>query len=188
MKPKIQKKHGKPPPVELAQVEVGQIVTLKRNPQYLTPVQMERLKASIQRDGFVAPILVRPIAGDRLEIVSGNHRFMAAKELGMAKVPCVVSRMSERAMKRLAVNLNTIHGEPPAELLAPFLAELDNKTLAEIHLEEECLKELCDFDANLKARLDELKIPDSIDRESPQHANQVCECPKCGRKHFKPEV
>jgi hypothetical protein len=40
---------------------------------------------------------------------------MAAKELDLKVVPCVVSRMDERAAKRLAVNLNTIHGEPNAE-------------------------------------------------------------------------
>jgi ParB-like chromosome segregation protein Spo0J len=38
---------------------VEKLVTLKRNPQYVTPRQMESLKASIRRDGFMAPILVR---------------------------------------------------------------------------------------------------------------------------------
>ena len=175
------------PKTRLATISVSKLLTLRRNPQYLTPKQMESLKASILRDGFVSPILVRT-HGKKFEIVSGNHRFMAAKEIGLTEVPCVIGVMSEMAMKRLAVNLNTIHGNPPAELLAPFLAELDVETLADIHIEASELKELCEFDQNLKLRLDELQIPDAIDRETPGQKNEVCKCPKCGRKHFKIQV
>ena len=64
-------------------------------PAILTPKQMDSLKTSIQRDGFCAPILVRPYKRGRYEIISGNHRFMAACELGMAEIPCVVSNMDE---------------------------------------------------------------------------------------------
>lgn len=169
----------------LRKISVSKLLTLKRNPQYLTPKQMDSLKASILRDGFVAPILIRPI-GAKFEVISGNHRFMAAKEIGLTDVPCVISEITDESAKRLAVNLNTIHGNPPPELLAPFLADMSKETLAEIHIEPDELRELCAFDQNLKVRLDEMQIPDSINKESPSHANTVCECPKCGRKHFKP--
>jgi len=161
------------------------IVTLRRNPQFLSPKQMESLKESIRRDGFCAPILVRPVRGGRFEIISGNHRFMAACELEMTEVPCVVAKMSDRAAKRLAVNLNTIHGEPNAELLAPFLAEMDESLLAEIHIEDDVMKELLEFDKELAEKLSELQAPDKMNRDSSQHKNVICACPKCGRKHFK---
>ena len=53
---------------KLEWISVERLQTLKRNPQYLTPTQMEALKASIERDGFVAPILVRPLQGGRFRL------------------------------------------------------------------------------------------------------------------------
>lgn len=144
---------------------------------------MDSLKASIQRDGFCAPILVRPLPKGRFEVISGNHRFMAACELGITEIHCVVARMTSRAAKRLAVNLNTIHGEANVELLAPFLAEMDIETLAEIHIEDGMKKDLMDFDADLAAMLASLEIPDSINNESPKSRVQHCLCPKCGASH-----
>lgn len=163
-------------------------MTLRRNPQYLTPSQMESLKASIKRDGFCAPILVRSLRKCRYEVVSGNHRFMAAKELGFKAIPCVVSNMDARSAKRLAVNLNTIHGDPNAELLAPFLAEMDESLLREIHIDEDMKKELMAFDEHLAQMLSQLEAPDSINNESPTHSNEICKCPKCGKTHPKGDL
>lgn len=169
---------------ELAWLETNALDTLRRNPQYLTPKQMESLKASIRRDGFVAPILVRPLSNERYEVVSGNHRLMAARELGLNSVPCVVSDMSKESAQRLAVNLNLIHGDPPAELLAPFLAELDEQVLSEIHLEGDLRAAVMDFDATLADTLA------SLDREMPGVSNESvvgnqpeCICQTCGRLH-----
>ena len=174
------------PKTELGMIAVTELVTLKRNPQYLTPKQMDALKESIHRDGFCAPILVRPGKGGRYEVISGNHRLMAAAEVGMKTVPCVVTtNMSDRAAKRLAINLNTIHGEPSAELLAPFLADLDAATLLDIHVENDMKEALFAFDEELARRLSEMTVPKEFDHASPQHSNVRCTCPKCGAVHRK---
>ena len=133
---------------QLTWMPISRLVALKRNPQYCTEKQMESLKESIRRDGFVVPVLIRriPRQADRYEIVSGNHRVMAARELGMDEVPCVLVKMTNKQAQRLAVNLNTIHGEPNPELLAPFLAEMDDDVLASIHLERAELDKLLEFD------------------------------------------
>lgn len=170
----------------LKMVALKNLVTLKRNPQFLTPMQMENLKTSINRDGFVAPILVRPVKGGKYEVISGNHRFMAAGELGLKEVPCVISNMTDRAAKRLAVNLNTIHGNPNVELLAPFLAEMDAELLADIHLEAGALDELMAFDKDLAEKLSKLEAPDFANRDSPDKKNLRCKCNVCGREHLKP--
>lgn len=171
--------------VALRMLPVSKLATLKRNPQYLTPKQMDSLKESIKRDGFCAPILVRPLNANRFEVISGNHRFMAACEIGMTQVPCVVSTMSVSASKRLAINLNTIHGEPNAELLAPFLAELSEDLLKDIHIEPKMKNELLQFDKTLAEMLAKMEVPDSINNDSPRNSNAVCSCDKCGAKHFK---
>lgn len=169
------------------EIDASELVILKRNPQYLTPVQMENLKRSIQRDGFCAPILVRKIKKGQYEIVSGNHRFMAAQELEITKIPCVVADLTAKEVQRLAINLNTIHGEPNAELLAPFLAELDEDVLKEVFIENDMKKELLEFDSHLEEMLAKLEVPNAINRDSPQSSNKICVCPNCGRKHFEDE-
>ena len=173
---------------ELKVIPAAQLVTLKRNPQYLTPKQMDSLKMSMMLDGFCAPILVRPVSEGRFEIVSGNHRFMAATELGMLEIPCVVSELDDRSAQRLAVNLNTIHGDPNAEVLAPFLCEMDESLLADVFIADDMKQQLLAFDGELAAKLAKMQAPSAIDRESPTHKNVQCTCPTCGRKHLKPKV
>lgn len=172
---------------ELREVDVDQFVFLRRNPQYLTPHEMESLKKSIERDGFLAPILVRPVkteSGDGFEIVSGNHRAMAAKELGYKKVPAVIVEMDDRSAQRAAVNLNTVHGTPSAELLAPFLAEMDDELLKTIHLDDALLNDVKTLDATLAERLSNMEVPEEWDSESVTSTIEQCVCDKCGRRHI----
>lgn len=164
---------------------VANLRQLKRNPQYQTEAQMASLRRSITRDGFLVPVLVRPIGGDLFEVVSGNHRVIAAREEGRADVPCVIVDMTDAAAKRVAVNLNTIHGEPLPEQLAPFLAEMDDATLAEIHIEPVMMDALLAFDAELRDRLAQLEAPDALDTASPVSPLEQCVCTTCGKRHIR---
>lgn len=166
----------------VCEIPVAQCQLLERNPQYLTPKQMTALKRSIERDGFVVPILVRPINSHRYEVVSGNHRFMAARELRYETVPAVVAKLSRNAAQRLALNLNLIHGDPAVEQLAPFLARLDDDVLADIHLEEKLRDDVLKFDETLQIRLKQLEPPLAVDTNSSLN-HPDCMCPKCGRRH-----
>ena len=47
------------PRITLVTLPLDTLHALRRNPQYLSERQMEALKASIERDGFIAPIVVR---------------------------------------------------------------------------------------------------------------------------------
>jgi ParB family chromosome partitioning protein len=166
-------------------LKIEKLVFLRRNPQYLKPRTMNNLKDSIKKDGFLSPVLVRPIEGDLFEIVSGNHRAMAAKEIGYKEIPCIISEMDNMKSRRVAINLNTIHGDPSAELIAPFLAELDDLTLSEIKLDEQLLADVMVVDQTIKERLEKLEAPDFVDNDSAR-TNLVmnnCKCPTCGKKH-----
>jgi len=169
---------------ELRHVSVAQCRLLERNPQHLTPRQLESLKVSIGRDGFVAPILLRPLATPLgcFEIISGNHRFLAAKELGYTSIPAVIAELDDNTARRLAINLNMIHGNPTVEQLAPFLAELTDDVLGEIHLEDDLLSELLAFDDVLAKRLAELEDVPGLDQQSRTNRPD-CKCPRCGRLH-----
>lgn len=171
---------------ELIHVPVDKCVALKRNPQYMSPKQMDALKNSIERDGFLAPILVRAHGDDSYEVLSGNHRVMAAREIGMEEVPALLVEMDDQTAGRIAVNLNTVHGDPTAELLAPFLAELDDQTLASVHLEDDLLADLRAFDTSLAETLSRLEVPSTLDNDTPTAGSiEQCVCPSCGRSHMK---
>lgn len=66
---------------------------------------VERVVDSIERIGFLAPIVVVEAAeGDRLEIIDGQHRYLAAKELGLRKLPVVIVPR-DLAHRMLALNV-----------------------------------------------------------------------------------
>src|SRR5437762_1924454 len=135
---------------ELKWIAIAELHFLRRNPQYLSPHAMEALKVSIQRDGFLAPVLLRSRGKAKgFDLLSGNHRVMAAQELGMEKVPAIICALNQKQAQRVAVNLNTVHGEPNAELLAPFLAELEEDLLATIHLDDATIAAVSELDADL---------------------------------------
>jgi len=165
-------------------IPVGRCRLLERNPQSVSPAQMVAMKRSIKRYGMVAPILVRK-KGKWYEIVSGNHRFMACQELGHTHVPCVVARLSDKQVRVLAVNLNLIHGNPTAEQLAPFLGDMTDDMLREIHLEGDLLRDTLAFDDILGERLKSLEDVPGLDRNSSQNELRTCKCPICGKTHRK---
>ena len=59
--------------------------------------RLAELKASIQRNGLLQPILVRP-AADGYEIVSGERRFRAIQSLGWGSVPVVLRELNDEQM------------------------------------------------------------------------------------------
>ena len=57
---------------------------------------LEELKASIQRQGVIEPIIVRPVAHGTYELVAGERRWRAAQALGMKEVPTLIKSLSDK--------------------------------------------------------------------------------------------
>lgn len=170
------------PTVSYITIPLSDLVALRRNPQYLSEKQSAALRKSISRDGFLAPIVVRK-KSEKYEILSGNHRVGEAREAGLAEVPaCLVDPCDDKRAARIAVNMNTVHGEPTPELMAPFLADMDEETMRSVFLDDALLAGIVDFDSTLKERLDALMLPDELDHDSPKGATPNCVC-KCGHRH-----
>jgi ParB-like chromosome segregation protein Spo0J len=170
------------PKIALLTIPLDQLHALRRNPQYLSERQVEALKASIDRDGFIAPIVVRKRKPSGYEVLSGNHRVMAMRELGRTEIACcLIHPCDDSRAARIAVNMNTVHGDPNAELIAPFLAEAPDEALRDIYLPDDLLADVRAFDALLAERLASLEIPDALDNEkSGAIPNCVCQC---GHRH-----
>jgi ParB family chromosome partitioning protein len=80
-----------------------QVITHQRKP---SDTHVKKVTASIERIGFLAPVVVVPPAdaGDPYLIVDGQHRFLAAQALGMKELPAVVVPF-EVARKMLGLNV-----------------------------------------------------------------------------------
>jgi ParB/RepB/Spo0J family partition protein len=170
----------------LVSLPLDKLHALRRNPQYLTEKQQRALEESIRRDGFLVPIIVRrhKKIPETYEILSGNHRCIASRNVGLAEIPCVfLDPCSDDQAARIAVNMNTVHGDPNVELLAPFLAEMSDAALGQLYIAEEMIQEIRSFDTILKDRLDSLQIPDAINKASHPDTIPNCKCSKCGARH-----
>ncbi len=64
---------------------------------------LAELAASIRDRGVLQPILVRPIDGDRYEIVAGERRWRAAQQAGMHEMPVLVRDLDDRATFEIAL-------------------------------------------------------------------------------------
>jgi ParB family transcriptional regulator, chromosome partitioning protein len=62
--------------------------------QEYDPNELEDLKASIMEKGILQPILIRP-RGERFEVVAGERRLRAAREIGLEVIPAVVREFSD---------------------------------------------------------------------------------------------
>jgi ParB family transcriptional regulator, chromosome partitioning protein len=69
----------------------------------IAPETLGELAESIKAHGVVQPILVRPLAAGRYEIIAGERRWRAARLAGLAAVPAVVRDVSDRHALAIAL-------------------------------------------------------------------------------------
>jgi len=72
---------------------------------------MSDLRNSIDKFGFVEPIVVNTYTDRENVIVGGHQRLRIARELGMKKVPCVEVSLTIEAERELNVRLNKNAGQ-----------------------------------------------------------------------------
>ncbi len=77
---------------------VGQLQPGKYQPRTrMDPGSLEELAASIRAQGVMQPILVRPVADGRYEIVAGERRWRASQIAGLADVPVQIREIPDDA-------------------------------------------------------------------------------------------
>ena len=59
------------------------------------PEALKTLAASIKAQGVLQPVVARPLADDRYEILSGERRWRAAQMAGLDRIPVVVKDVSD---------------------------------------------------------------------------------------------
>lgn len=67
---------------------------------------VNELAASIQSIGLLQPIIIRPAAGGKYEIIAGARRVEACRELGWGKIPAVIRALTDREALVLSLSEN----------------------------------------------------------------------------------
>ena len=71
--------------------------------RYFDSQSMQSLVESIKTDGILQPLLVRPLGQDKYELVAGERRYRAAKEVGLTEVPVVIRELTEQQALHIAL-------------------------------------------------------------------------------------
>jgi ParB-like chromosome segregation protein Spo0J len=110
--------------MQIKEIEVSKLIPYANNSRTHDDAQVAQLAASIKEFGFRNPILV-----DGVGIIAGHGRLMAARKLGLDKVPTIdCSDMTETKKKAyiIADNKLALNSGWDSELLKLEITDLQN--------------------------------------------------------------
>jgi len=88
-----------PHALKLAQLQPGKYQPRTR----MDEGSLYELAESIKAQGIMQPVLVRPVGGERYEVIAGERRVRAAKLAGLAEVPVLVKDVPDEAAAAMAL-------------------------------------------------------------------------------------
>lgn len=108
----VESKPNFPPDKELllnkSELQISQLVPNPYQPRTTWNEQvLNELAQSIQKNGILQPIIVRPVDG-RYEVIAGERRLRAAQIAGLSSVPVVIRHATDQQMLELAL-IENIH-------------------------------------------------------------------------------
>lgn len=107
----------------MTNISINKLHEFKDHPyQVLDNDEMNNLLESVQQQGIMTPLIVRPLEGttDEYEIISGHRRFRAAQKAGLTEVPAFIRPVSrdEAAIMVVDSNLHREHLLPSEKAFA----------------------------------------------------------------------
>ena len=102
---------------------VSDLKPAEYNPRKLSDKQFQDIRNSIEKFGFVDPIIVNINEERYGTIVGGHQRVKVWDSMGNSEVPCVELDLSFEEEKELNIRLNKNSGEFDFELLSEFFEQ-----------------------------------------------------------------
>lgn len=107
----------------MTNISINKLHEFRDHPyQVLDNEEMNSLIESVQQQGIMTPLIVRPLEGttDEYEIISGHRRFRAAQKAGLTEVPAFIRPVSrdEAAIMVVDSNLHREHLLPSEKAFA----------------------------------------------------------------------
>ena len=95
-------------PTQIVTIEISKILPNPNQPRKIfSEISILKLADSISQFGVIQPLTVRK-TGQLYELVAGERRLRAAKELGWKSVPCIISDITEERSAQISIIENLI--------------------------------------------------------------------------------
>jgi len=150
---------------------VDELIPYARNARTHSPEQVTKLASSIKEFGFINPVIISDDGG----ILAGHGRVMAAKKLGIEKVPCVIESHLSETQKRayiLADNRLALDAGWDDEMLKLEMFDLSKEVdLNMLGFNEKEISSIL----SIEQEEEEIKIPDEIDYKNELEIIITCE-------------
>jgi ParB family transcriptional regulator, chromosome partitioning protein len=120
---------GKPREIALDLIEANPFQTRSQ----VSEEQLAELAASITANGVVQPILLRPLAGGRFQLIAGERRWRASKLAGKTTVPAILRQVSDEQ----AMEITIVENLQRADLNPMEQARAFERLSREFHMTQE---------------------------------------------------
>jgi ParB family transcriptional regulator, chromosome partitioning protein len=146
---------GKPREIPLDQIDRNPFQTRTR----VNEEQLAELAASIISNGVVQPVLVRPQANGRFQLIAGERRWLASKQAGKETIPAILRQVSDEQ----AMEITIVENLQRADLNPMEQARAFDRLSREFHMTQEQMATRTGKDrASVSNFLRLLKLPLSI--------------------------
>ena len=146
---------GKPLEILLDQIERNPFQTRSQ----MNGDQLAELAASISANGVVQPVLVRPLASGRFQLIAGERRWRASQLAGKTTVPAMLRQVSDEQ----AMEITIVENLQRADLNPMEQARAFERLGREFHMTQEQMAQRTGKDrATVSNFLRLLKLPSSV--------------------------
>jgi len=125
----IETEGGKPREIPVEEID--------RNPfqtrTHVDEVELAELAASITANGVVQPILVRPLASGRFQLIAGERRWRASQLAGKKTIPAILRQVSDEQ----ALEITIVENLQRADLNPVEQARAFERLSREFHMTQE---------------------------------------------------
>jgi ParB family chromosome partitioning protein len=126
---------------------------------HMNEEQLGELAASITANGVVQPVLVRPLANGRFQLIAGERRWKASELAGKATIPVILRQVSDEQ----AMEITIVENLQRADLNPMEQARAFERLSREFHMTQEQMAVRTGKDrATVANFLRLLKLPQSV--------------------------
>ena len=151
----VEPEAGKPREIALDQIDRNPFQTRSR----VNEEQLAELAASITANGVVQPVLVRPQADGRFQLIAGERRWLASKKAGKETIPAILRQVSDEQ----AMEITIVENLQRADLNAMEQARAFERLAREFHMTQEQMATRTGKDrASVANFLRLLKLPSTV--------------------------
>lgn len=153
--PAVEAEGGKPREIPVDQIDPNPFQTRSQ----VNQEQLGELAASIAANGVVQPVLVRPLANGRFQLIAGERRWRASLLAGKTTVPAMLRQVSDEQ----AMEITIVENLQRADLNPMEQARAFERLGREFHMTQEQMAQRTGKDrATVSNFLRLLKLPSSV--------------------------